>query len=97
MAEREQLRAVFQALDADARVPRHRIAGRGEHFSSGGEIRGFLNASPEHVSRLAWNIAAPARSLCRGSIASLPARMPAAGRDRSPSPSRPQWSNGASP
>ena len=35
----------------------------GEHFSSGGEIRGFLDASPEHVSRLAWNIAAPAR--CR--------------------------------
>src|SRR3984893_18444817 len=37
--------------------------GQGEHFSSGGEIRGFLDASPEHVSRLAWNIAAPAR--CR--------------------------------
>jgi 2-oxoglutaroyl-CoA hydrolase len=33
----------------------------GEHFSSGGNIRGFLEASPEHVSRLAWNIAAPAR------------------------------------
>jgi exonuclease III len=25
------------------RGPRHRIAGRGEHFSSGGEIRGFLD------------------------------------------------------
>src|SRR6202012_4334273 len=39
------------------------LRAEGEHFSSGGEIRGFLDASPEHVSRLAWNIAAPAR--CR--------------------------------
>jgi 2-oxoglutaroyl-CoA hydrolase len=39
------------------------VRAEGEHFSSGGEIRGFLDASPEHVSRLAWNIAAPAR--CR--------------------------------
>ena len=63
MAEREQLRAVFEALDADARVRVIVLRGEGEHFSSGGEIRGFLDASPEHVSRLAWNIAAPAR--CR--------------------------------
>jgi 2-oxoglutaroyl-CoA hydrolase len=33
----------------------------GEHFSSGGNIKGFLEATPEHVSKLAWNIAAPAR------------------------------------
>jgi 2-oxoglutaroyl-CoA hydrolase len=33
----------------------------GEHFSSGGDIKGFLEASPEHVSKLAWNVAAPAR------------------------------------
>jgi 2-oxoglutaroyl-CoA hydrolase len=63
MAEREQLRAVFEALDADARVRVIVLRAQGEHFSSGGEIRGFLDASPEHVSRLAWNIAAPAR--CR--------------------------------
>ena len=63
MAEREQLRAVFEALDADARVRVIVLRAEGEHFSSGGEIRGFLDASPEHVSRLAWNIAAPAR--CR--------------------------------
>ena len=42
----------------------------GEHFSSGGEIPGFLDASPEHVSRLAWNIqecihAGIARARCR--------------------------------
>ena len=33
----------------------------GEHFSSGGNIGGFLEASPEHVSKLAWNIGSPAR------------------------------------
>src|SRR4029078_7479013 len=33
----------------------------GEHFSSGGKIRGFMEARPETVSKLAWNIAAPAR------------------------------------
>src|SRR6202007_3487647 len=33
----------------------------GEPFSSGGNIGGFMEASPEHVSKLAWNIAAPAR------------------------------------
>src|SRR5262249_7678277 len=37
----------------------------GKHFSSGAEIRGFLEASPEHVSRLAQSIAAPA-ALCEG-------------------------------
>jgi 2-oxoglutaroyl-CoA hydrolase len=63
MAEREELRAVFEALDADQRVRVVVLRASGEHFSSGGEIAGFLAASPEHVSRLAWNIAAPAR--CR--------------------------------
>ncbi|RZM19222.1 MAG: enoyl-CoA hydratase/isomerase family protein, partial [Sphingomonas sp.] len=33
----------------------------GKHFSSGGYIMGFLEATPEHVSKLAWNVAAPAR------------------------------------
>jgi 2-oxoglutaroyl-CoA hydrolase len=61
MPERDQLRRAFEALDDndDARVIVLRAAG--EHFSSGGHIKGFLEASAEHVSRLAWNIAAPAR------------------------------------
>ena len=63
MAEREQLRVVFEALDGDARISVVVLRAAGEHFSSGGEISGFLDASPEHVSRLAWNIGAPAR--CR--------------------------------
>jgi 2-oxoglutaroyl-CoA hydrolase len=60
MAQREQLRAAFEILDADRGVRVIVLRAMGEHFSSGGEIAGFLEASPEHVSR-AWNIAAPAR------------------------------------
>jgi 2-oxoglutaroyl-CoA hydrolase len=63
MGERDQLRLVFETLDEDARVRVIVVRAIGEHFSSGGNIRGFLEASPEHVSRLAWNVAAPARCL----------------------------------
>jgi len=61
MRQRDQLRIVFEALDADPRVRVIVLRARGEHFSSGGDIRGFMQASPEHVSKLAWNVAAPAR------------------------------------
>ncbi|WP_254926002.1 enoyl-CoA hydratase/isomerase family protein [Bordetella genomosp. 11] len=61
MPQRDQLRLVFEALDEDARVRVIVLRAEGEHFSSGGDIKGFLEASPEHVSKLAWNIAAPAR------------------------------------
>jgi 2-oxoglutaroyl-CoA hydrolase len=63
MPQRDQLRQVFEALDEDPRVRIIVLRSVGEHFSSGGFIRGFLEASPEDVSKLAWNIAAPAR--CR--------------------------------
>lgn len=61
MPQREQLRLVFEALDADEHVRIIVLRAEGEHFSSGGDIKGFMEASPEHVSKLAWNIAAPAR------------------------------------
>ncbi len=61
MPERDQLRASFEALEADPRVRVIVLRAMGEHFSSGGDIKGFLAASPEHVAKLAWNIAAPAR------------------------------------
>jgi 2-oxoglutaroyl-CoA hydrolase len=61
MPQRDQLRLVLEALDEDARVRIIVLRAMGEHFSSGGNIRGFIEASPEHVSKLAWNIAAPAR------------------------------------
>ena len=61
MDERDQLRLVFEALDEDTRVRVIVLRAVGEHFSSGGNIAGFLKAPPEHVAKLAWNIAAPAR------------------------------------
>jgi 2-oxoglutaroyl-CoA hydrolase len=61
MPQRDQLRLVFEALDEDERVRVIVLRSTGEHFSSGGNIKGFLEASPEVVSKLAWNIAAPAR------------------------------------
>ncbi len=61
MPQRDQLRLAFEALDADPQVRVIVLRAQGEHFSSGGDIKGFLEASPEHVSKLAWNIAAPAR------------------------------------
>ena len=61
MPERDQLRLVFEALDEDDRVRVIVLRAVGEHFSSGGNIKGFMEATPEHVSKLAWNIAAPSR------------------------------------
>lgn len=61
MPQRDQLRRAFEALDEDDAVRVIVLRAVGENFSSGGYIKGFLEASPEHVSKLAWNIAAPAR------------------------------------
>lgn len=63
MKQREQLRAAFEALDQNPAVRVIVLRSQGEHFSSGGDIQGFLEETPEHVSRLAWNVAAPER--CR--------------------------------
>lgn len=62
MPQRDQLRRAFEALDEDDRVRVIVLRSAGKHFSSGGYIKGFVEASPEHVSKLAWNIAAPARA-----------------------------------
>ena len=61
MPQRDQLRRAFEALDEDDGVRVIVLRAVGEHFSSGGYIKGFLEASPEHVAKLAWNIAAPTR------------------------------------
>ena len=61
MPQRDQLRRAFEALDDDDSVRVIVLRAIGENFSSGGYIKGFLEASPEHVAKLAWNIAAPAR------------------------------------
>jgi 2-oxoglutaroyl-CoA hydrolase len=61
MPQRDQLRKVFEALDEDDSIRVIVLRAEGEHFSSGGYIMGFLESTPEVVSKLAWNIAAPAR------------------------------------
>ena len=61
MPQRDQLRLVFESLDDNSRIRIVVLRAIGEHFSSGGNIKGFLDARPETVSKLAWNIAAPAR------------------------------------
>ena len=61
MPQREQLRQTFEALDRDGRIRVIVLRAEGEHFSSGGNIQGFLESTPEAVSDLATNIAAPAR------------------------------------
>jgi 2-oxoglutaroyl-CoA hydrolase len=61
MPQRDQLRLVFESLDDNSRIRIIVLRAIGEHFSSGGNIKGFLDARPETVSKLAWNITAPAR------------------------------------
>jgi len=61
MPQRDQLSLVFDELDHDERIRVIVVRAKGENFSSGGNIKGFMEASPEVVSELAKNIAAPAR------------------------------------
>jgi len=49
MPQRDQLRLVFETLDEDPRVRIIVVRSIGEHFSSGGNIGGFMEATPEHV------------------------------------------------
>ncbi|HXF98567.1 MAG TPA: enoyl-CoA hydratase-related protein [Gaiellaceae bacterium] len=61
MLAREQLRRVFEELDRDEGVRFVVLTGAGGSFTAGGDIPGFLERSPWHVSRLADDVAAPER------------------------------------
>ena len=61
MAARDRLREHFEELGRDDSVRAIILRGDGRAFTAGGDIRGFLDATPEEVSRLAWNVAAPER------------------------------------
>jgi 2-oxoglutaroyl-CoA hydrolase len=61
MPAREQLRAAFEELDREDTVRFVVLTGEGGTFTAGGDIPGFLERSPWHVSRLADNVAAPER------------------------------------
>jgi 2-oxoglutaroyl-CoA hydrolase len=58
---RAQLAAVFDELGRDDTVRAIVVAGAGGAFTAGGDIAAFLEASPEELSRLAWNVAAAER------------------------------------
>jgi 2-oxoglutaroyl-CoA hydrolase len=61
MAARGQLAQLFGELDGEEGVRFVVLAGAGGAFSAGGDIAGFLSASPWEVSQLAGNVGAPER------------------------------------
>jgi 2-oxoglutaroyl-CoA hydrolase len=62
MAARDGLRTAFEELGADDGVRVVVLAGAGDRaFTAGGDIPGFMERSPEELSRLHWNVAAPER------------------------------------
>lgn len=52
----------FEEIDADPRIQAVVIRGEGEHFTSGGDIRGFMEVEPYELTDLGQDITAPARS-----------------------------------
>ncbi len=58
---RAQLADVFDQLGRDDAVRAVVVTGAGGAFTAGGDIAAFLEASPEELSRLAWNVAAAER------------------------------------
>ncbi|HZQ66824.1 MAG TPA: enoyl-CoA hydratase/isomerase family protein [Gaiellaceae bacterium] len=61
LAARDQLGHLFAELGADDGIRAVVLTGAGEAFTAGGDIAAFLDAEPERLSRLAWNVAAPER------------------------------------
>ena len=61
MAARGHLAHLLAELDADDDVRFVVLTGAGGAFTAGGDIAGFLEASPWEVSQLAHNVAAPER------------------------------------
>ncbi len=61
MAARDELGRVFVELGRDEAVRAIVMTGEGGTFTAGGDVGGFLEAEPEVLSRLAWNVAAPER------------------------------------
>ena len=61
MRARGELAGVFAELGQDESVRAIVLTGAGEAFTAGGDVAGFLEATPDELSRLAWNVAAPER------------------------------------
>jgi 2-oxoglutaroyl-CoA hydrolase len=58
---REHFGAVFREIEANDAVRVVIVQSVGEHFSSGGDVVGFLKVTPEYISHFAENVAAPER------------------------------------
>ena len=61
LAARGQLAHLLAENAEDDAVRFVVLTGAGENFTAGGDIAAFMDATPEHLSRLAWNVAAPER------------------------------------
>jgi 2-oxoglutaroyl-CoA hydrolase len=61
LGARAQLDEVFRELGAEDSVRSVVVTGAGGAFTAGGDIASFLEAGPEELSRLHWNVAAPER------------------------------------
>lgn len=58
---REHFAAVFRDIEERDDIRTVIVRSQGEHFSSGGDIPGFIKTNPEYLSHLADNVAAPER------------------------------------
>ena len=61
-AMRQQMAERFAEIDANQTVVAVVIRSAGEHFSSGGDIAGFLEVEPVDFTDLGHNVTAPSRS-----------------------------------
>ena len=59
---RRRIQELFAGIDADPAVRVVVIRGAGEHFTSGGDIAGFMEVEPFGLTDLGHDINAPARS-----------------------------------
>src|SRR5438309_9113520 len=59
---REHFAAVFREIEENDAIRAVIVRGGGDqNFSSGGDIVGFLDVTPDYISHLAENVAAPER------------------------------------
>ena len=61
LAARRELAQLFAELTDDDSARFVVLTGEGENFTAGGDIAAFMDASPEYLSHLAWNVAAAER------------------------------------
>jgi 2-oxoglutaroyl-CoA hydrolase len=62
METRQIMQDRFTEIDRDQKVQVVVIRGEGEHFTSGGDIAGFMEVDPVDLTDLGQNVTAPARS-----------------------------------